>query len=134
MLGEDLLLEIISRAKPVDDDGTLQFSAEDARALEIRLIDILEGPAQPEAVEAYIRAVAAFQIGEQPLAARQLLEIGATVVEVMQAKNRPTTDKVRSSVTGAEDLTRVRPISSQPAPKGAIKASTLIQALQKQHR
>lgn len=123
--------EIISRAE-ADDEGTLRFSDEGARKLLDRFVEVLETPDFPAAVDGFVRAVAAFQEGKQEGAAAQLMDLGMQAVETIGAKNAPAAEKLKASVTGAENLSRMKPVGADKPPPGAVKATAFIRPPPKQ--
>ena len=118
-------LEIITMAE-ADEAGVLHFTEGSARQLVDRFCEILETPDFPAAVDGYVRAVAAFQAGGQTEAAAELMELGTQAVEIMRAKNAPAADKLQASVTGADNLSTMKPVGSDAPPPGAVKATAFI--------
>lgn len=84
---EEFVSEIIGLARS-NENGTMSFSDESLRRLEVRFQEILKGPVNPEAVNAYKRTVAALHRGGQSQAAQQLLGLGAEVLVKLQAETR----------------------------------------------
>ena len=124
-------LEIISLAEE-NDEGRLHFTPEAGRHLVDRFCEVLDTPDFPAAVEGYVRAVAAFQHGSQSQAADQLMELGTQAVERMRAQNATAADKLQASVTGAADLSAMKPVGADKPPPGALKATAFIRPPPKQ--
>ncbi|MEL7367486.1 MAG: hypothetical protein AAFN74_01145 [Myxococcota bacterium] len=124
-------IEIIGAAE-AKEDGNLHFTAEGSRRLLTRFCEVLETPDFPRAVDGFVRAVAAFQAGEQADAAAQLMDIGTQAVETLRSKNAPAADKLRSSITGAADPSKMRPSKPGEVPEGAVKATAFIRPPPKQ--
>ncbi|MCA9550417.1 MAG: hypothetical protein KC933_10305 [Myxococcales bacterium] len=122
---EPLHLEIIGLAES-DDHNVLTFPASSLRRLEQRCVDLLKSKRYPEYVAEFIRAVAAFRAGGQPKAATQLMELGNRVVERLVGEHAAPAEKLKSAVTGAENLASMRPVGSGPVPEGAVKATAFI--------
>lgn len=131
MRGEELHLEIIGLAEPTES-GTLHFPDEAAQRLRRRFQEALERPSFPAAVDGFVRAVAALQSAGYEAAAAQLIDLGAFALEAVQQKSASPTERLRSSVTGAESLHRMAPVGSLPAPSGVLKASAFARLLPKQ--
>ena len=123
--------EIISIAE-ADDDGVLRFTDDGTRKLLDRFVEVLETPDFPVAVDGFVRAVAAFQEGQQEGAAAQLMDIGMQAIETLRAKNAPAAEKLKASVTGAENLSKMKPVGAEKPPPGAVKATAFIRPPPKQ--
>ena len=65
-------------------------------------------------------------------AATQLMDIGADAALRMKAKNTPASEKLQASLTGAENLSTMKPVGSGEVPKGAVKATAFIRPPPKQ--
>lgn len=131
MSGQELHLEIIGLAEP-NEAGILHFSEDNARRLLARFCEALEQPGFQVAVEGFVRAVAAFRAAGHPEIATQLMNLGTEAAEEVAAKNAVPAEKLKGAVTGADNLARMRPVGSGPAPKGALKATAFIRPLPKQ--
>lgn len=141
----ELHVEIIGLAEQ-DEDGALFFSKEGVDRLRKRFREILlspellppaeEGgepiPAFAKGVDGFVRAVAALQGGGQTKAASQLMNLGAEVVEALKQENGAVGDRVAAAVTGATNLSRMKPVGAEPPPEGALKATAFIRPPPKQ--
>ncbi len=123
-------LEIIGQAEP-NKVGVLFYSPESHQRLRLRFSEALRSPDFGNAVNAFVRSVAAFQAAEQPRAAKELLALGAEVALEMKEENAAPAEKLKTAVTGAANLSKMRPVGAEPAPEGALKATAFIRPLPK---
>lgn len=119
---------IIGLAEPAEG-GQLGFSEENQRQLAAVFREALAQPTFAAAVAGFVRAVGAFQQGEQPLAVEQLLEIGTNVLAQIEQEGGAPGERLKSALTGAENLASMRPVGAGPAPEGAQKATAFIRPL-----
>ena len=119
-------LQIIGLAEP-DENGALHFSEDTAHQLHTFFREELEKESFPVAVDGFVRAVAAFHAGKQEKAVTQLMDIGLNAALELKDLNSDASEKLKASLTGADDLQKMKPKAfSEPPPEGAVKASSLI--------
>lgn len=128
---EPLHLQIIALAEG-EAGGKLAFSPAALGRLERQFVSLLESEGFAAHVAEFVRAVAAFQAGGQARAAKQLMDLGTQVVEKLSAEHATPAEKLKSAVTGAENLARMRPVGAGPAPLGSVKATAFIRPPPKQ--
>lgn len=125
-----VFLDIIA-ALELGDDGEAQFSQEILRDMKPWLFELVNSEALDLAMQGFGQAVGVLVDGEHTRASNQLVSMWLEMCEEVKGMEATAEEKLKAALTGAEDVTKMKPVGAEPPAEGALKATAFMRPLPK---
>lgn len=126
-----VFLGILEALEPDESSDQFRINPELMAPLKSELRELAAGPEVEFVAEGVCKALAALEANGHPTCAESLYKMWLELVQELTEQSISMSDKLQENLTGATDMSKIKPIENTAPPKGAFKATEFIRPLPK---